>query len=59
MVKSRASAEKEDGDDENGSSQISRIHVIEESNSGLISLMGGKWTIYRLMGEEVIDAVVS
>jgi glycerol-3-phosphate dehydrogenase len=29
---------------------VSRRHVIEQSKSGLISLMGGKWTIYRQMG---------
>lgn len=29
---------------------VSRRHVIEQSESGLISLMGGKWTIYRQMG---------
>ena len=30
--------------------RVSRRHVIEQSESGLISLMGGKWTIYREMG---------
>jgi glycerol-3-phosphate dehydrogenase len=29
---------------------IARNHVIEEQASGLLSLMGGKWTIYRKMG---------
>ena len=29
---------------------IARNHVIEEQPSGLLSLMGGKWTIYRKMG---------
>ena len=36
---------------------ISRKHVIEEQESGLISLMGGKWTIYRKMGADVVDLI--
>ena len=43
---------------EESASKVSRMHVIEVSKSNLISLMGGKWTIYRLMGEEVIDKVI-
>lgn len=38
--------------------KLARKHVIEISNNGLISTMGGKWTIYRLMGEETIDTVL-
>ena len=38
------------------SDKISRIHIIEEDEkSGLVSAMGGKWTIFRLMGEEAVD----
>lgn len=37
--------------------KISRSHVVERSSSGLYSLMGGKWTTYRLMGEEVVDKI--
>jgi len=37
---------------------ISRKHVIEISPSGLISLMGGKWTIYRRMGEDTVDEIL-
>ena len=29
------------------------------NNIGLISLMGGKWTIYRSMGEETIDSILN
>lgn len=36
-------------------SQISRDHHIEISNTGLITIAGGKWTTYRKMGEDVID----
>ena len=35
--------------------KLARKHVIETSKSGLVSLMGGKWTVYRLMGEETVD----
>ena len=37
------------------SKDLSREHKIIVSNSGLISVVGGKWTNYRLMGKEVID----
>jgi len=37
---------------------ISRNHVIEVlPQSGLISLMGGKWTAYRVQGEETTDRI--
>ncbi len=35
--------------------QLSREHLIDISPSGLISVIGGKWTTYRQMGEEVVD----
>ena len=47
-----------DVEKEESASKVSRMHVIEVSASNLISLMGGKWTIYRLMGEEVVDKVI-
>jgi glycerol-3-phosphate dehydrogenase len=34
----------------------SRDHHIEISASGLVTITGGKWTTYRHMAEEVIDA---
>ena len=37
--------------------EISRGHKILTSKSGLFTLTGGKWTIYREMGEDVIDKV--
>jgi glycerol-3-phosphate dehydrogenase len=33
----------------------SRDHHIEISQSGLVTIAGGKWTTYRHMGEDVID----
>jgi len=35
--------------------EISRKHKIIVSDSGLVSVIGGKWTIYREMGEDVIN----
>lgn len=38
---------------------ISRNHVIEvNATSGLVSLMGGKWTAYRIQGEETVDRIL-
>jgi glycerol-3-phosphate dehydrogenase len=34
---------------------LSRDHVITQSESGLITIAGGKWTTYRKMAEDVID----
>lgn len=34
---------------------LSRDHLISISDSGLITLAGGKWTTYRKMAEDVID----
>ena len=39
--------------------EISRGHRIIVSESGLISIVGGKWTTYRHMAEELIDKAVS
>src|ERR1041385_6346040 len=39
-------------------SKLIRDHEVElDSSSGLISILGGKWTTHRLMAEETIDAV--
>ena len=37
---------------------ISRNHVIEFSPSGLVSVMGGKWTTFRQIGEETIGMIL-
>ncbi|MCK5136112.1 MAG: glycerol-3-phosphate dehydrogenase/oxidase [Bacteroidales bacterium] len=38
--------------------EISRGHKILVSDGGLITIIGGKWTTYRKMGEDVIDVAV-
>lgn len=40
------------------SARILRDFVIEESSSGLYSIVGGKWTSYRRMAEKLVDRVV-
>lgn len=37
---------------------LSREHTIIVSESGLITIAGGKWTTYRKMGEDVIDKAI-
>lgn len=37
--------------------EISRGHIIKVSPSGLVSLIGGKWTTYRQMGEDAINCL--
>jgi glycerol-3-phosphate dehydrogenase len=36
-------------------SEISREHELHISNSGLVTISGGKWTTYRKMAEDTID----
>jgi glycerol-3-phosphate dehydrogenase len=36
--------------------KLSREHVIDVARSGLVSVAGGKWTTYRKMAQDVIDA---
>nr|WP_221277174.1 glycerol-3-phosphate dehydrogenase/oxidase [Deinobacterium chartae] len=37
---------------------LSRDHTLRVSESGLITITGGKWTTYRHMGEDVINRAV-
>ncbi len=41
------------------SARLSREHSIDVSPSGLVTIAGGKWTTYRKMAEEVIDAAAT
>jgi glycerol-3-phosphate dehydrogenase len=43
-----------------GTAGISREHIVHVSGaSGLVSILGGKWTTARLMAEQGVDAAVS
>jgi glycerol-3-phosphate dehydrogenase len=39
--------------------EISRSHKILVSQSGLITITGGKWTTYRKMAEDTVDKAIS
>jgi len=45
--------------DARNTAALSREHAILVSQSGLITIAGGKWTTYRLMGEQVIDRAIA
>jgi len=47
------------GDADAPSSQLSRSHQIHVARSGLIHVLGGKWTTYRKMAEDAVDAAQS
>lgn len=38
---------------------IARNHIVHVSDSGLVTIAGGKWTTYRSMASEAIDAAVN
>lgn len=37
---------------------LARNHIVHVSDSGLVTIAGGKWTTYRAMAEETIDAAI-
>ncbi len=41
----------------NDTKEISRSHKIIISSSGLFTMIGGKWTTYRKMGEDMVDSI--
>ena len=47
--------------EDNGSAtkEISRHHKVTVSTSGLVSILGGKWTTYRKMSEDLINTAQS
>lgn len=45
-------------DDDKSTKEISRHHKVMVSVSGLISVIGGKWTTYRKMAEDAVDYAV-
>lgn len=46
------------GDDKN-TAALSRDHTILVSQSGLITITGGKWTTYRKMAEDVVNQAIT
>jgi glycerol-3-phosphate dehydrogenase len=47
-----------DPDNPSSTKEVSRRHKITLSKSGLLSIVGGKWTSYRRMAEETIDTAI-
>ena len=47
-----------ENDEKGRTKEISRKHKIMVSKSGLITIIGGKWTTYREMGEDVINIAI-
>ena len=47
-------APKKDG---RNTKEISRGHIIKVSDSGLVTVTGGKWTTYRQMAQDAIDVL--
>jgi len=39
-------------------SKLSRTHQVRVSDSGLVSICGGKWTTYRQMAEDTVDRAI-
>lgn len=44
--------------DGSSTASLSRDHTITISKSGLLSIMGGKWTTYRKMAEDCVDQAI-
>lgn len=44
--------------DKSNTKEISRGHQIIHSDSGLITIVGGKWTTYREMAEDVVNEAI-
>ena len=47
---------KPQDDDGENTKKISREHTVMTSKSGLVTVTGGKWTTYRAMAEDVLQA---
>lgn len=45
--------------DGRNTAKLARDHAIVVSESGLVSITGGKWTTYRHMGEDVVNVAAS
>lgn len=46
------------GNRSKGTSRISREHIVEVSSPGMVTVRGGKWTTYRRMAKDAVDAVL-
>ncbi len=46
------------GDDDESTSKLSREHVVAHAAPGLVLVAGGKWTTYRIMARDAVNAAV-
>ncbi len=46
-------------DSSQSTKEVSRSHKVEVNASGLVDIIGGKWTTYRQMAEDTLDAAIS
>ncbi len=47
------------GSDASKTSSLSRDHTIQIDSSGLLTIVGGKWTTYRHMAEDAVDHAIT
>ena len=45
-------------DESKSTKEVSRSHKVEVSKSGMVNIFGGKWTTYRQMAEDGVDAAI-
>jgi glycerol-3-phosphate dehydrogenase len=48
-----------EGSDSSNTSALSRDHTIQIDPSGLLTIVGGKWTTYRHMAEDAVDQAIT
>jgi len=58
-AKHPGNGEKHPGNGEKPTTKLSREHVVDTPLPGLASIAGGKFTTYRLMARDVVDAAVA
>ena len=46
-------------DDTESTKEVSRHHKVMVSTSGLVSILGGKWTTYRKIAEDTINTAIA
>lgn len=46
------------GTRDKGTSRISREHLVEVASKGMVTVRGGKWTTYRRMAKDAVDAAL-
>jgi glycerol-3-phosphate dehydrogenase len=50
---------KRAGAESNNTATLSRDHTIQIDSSGLLTVVGGKWTTYRHMAEDCVDQAIT